>query len=230
MEVLLGSKDQSLMSRDALDLVCPLPGNLDSGLDGLRAGVHGESHVVAEHGVDLFGPLGEHIVVEGAGAEGEPAGLLGEGLDELGVAVALVDSTVGGEEIDVVLALGVPDVDARGLGEDDGERVVVVCSKFVLRLDGALCGRGVESRVGGSAVASRGGVCVGCHGCVRLRLVVVLYLVGVGRGSLMDWQCGRSLEEEQDEELGEEMRRGISARLDTRRHDTKGRARVVSSY
>lgn len=175
MEVLLGSKDQSLVGRNALDLVCPLPGDLDGSLDGLGARVHGESHVVAEHGVDLFGPLGEDIVVEGTGAEGEPAGLLGESLDELGVAVALVDSTVGGEEIDVVFALRVPDVDARGLGEDDGERVVVVCRKFELRLDGALCGRGVESRVGGSAVASRrGGVCVRCHGCVRLGLVVVL--------------------------------------------------------
>jgi hypothetical protein len=34
--------------------------------------------------------------------------LLSEGLDELGVAVALVDGTVGGEEVEVVLALRIP--------------------------------------------------------------------------------------------------------------------------
>jgi hypothetical protein len=35
--------------------------------------------------------------------------LLGQGLDELGMAMALVHSAVCREEIEIVLALGVPD-------------------------------------------------------------------------------------------------------------------------
>lgn len=35
--------------------------------------------------------------------------MLSESLDKLGVAVALVDGTVGGEEVEIVLALRVPD-------------------------------------------------------------------------------------------------------------------------
>jgi hypothetical protein len=34
--------------------------------------------------------------------------LLGESLDKLGVAVALVDGAVSGQEVEIVLALGVP--------------------------------------------------------------------------------------------------------------------------
>jgi hypothetical protein len=43
--------------------------------------------------------------------------LLSEGLDELGVAVALVDGRVGGEEVQIMLALGIPHTGTAGTRE-----------------------------------------------------------------------------------------------------------------
>jgi len=108
MEVLLHRKDQCLILRNALDFVTPLARNLNGRLHRLGARVHGKYHVEAEELGGIFGEAGEDIIVEGATAERQPRCLLGQGLDELGVAVALVDGTVGGEEVEVVLALGIP--------------------------------------------------------------------------------------------------------------------------
>lgn len=81
--------------------------------------------------------------MEGAGGEGEAGGLVGEGFDEGGVAVTLVDGAVGGEEVEVVAPFGVPDVAARGAGEDDGEGGVVVGCVGVFCCDGCCGGGGV---------------------------------------------------------------------------------------
>lgn len=148
MKVFGNAKDQCLALLNALDLVSPLAGNLDGRLGSLSAGVHGQHHVVAEDVADLLGPLGEHIVVEGSRAQRQTGGLVDESLDKLGVAVALVDGAVGGQEVEVLLALGIPDVDALGLGEDYGQRVVVVGSELVLGGDGSIGGCGVEARSG----------------------------------------------------------------------------------
>lgn len=155
MEVVSDTEDESLAGLNALDLVRPLTGNLDGGLGSLSTSVHGQRHVVAEDIADLLRPAGEDIVVESTGAEGQAAGLLDEDLDELGVAVALVDGTVGRQEVKVVAALRVPDVDTLSLGEDNGNGVVVVSGVFVLRGNGLLGGSRVEAG-GGGAVASSG--------------------------------------------------------------------------
>ena len=81
--------------------------------------------------------------------------------------MTLVDSAVGREEVDVVLALGVPDIDALGAGEDDGEGVLVVGGVLILGSNGALGGRGVVSRRRLVAAIGAGGlVGVGSHGSV----------------------------------------------------------------
>ncbi len=49
-----------------------------------------------------------------------------EGLDDPGVAVALVDGRIGAQEIEVLLALDVPHPDPLGLADDDVQGVVVV--------------------------------------------------------------------------------------------------------
>lgn len=162
MEVVEGREDECLVLLDALDLVRPLAGNLDGRLNRLGARVHGQNHIVAKHLADLLSPLGKDVIVKGARAEGQAASLLGEGLDELRVAVALVDGAVGGQEVEVLAALGVPDVDALGAGEDDGQRVVVVGGVLVLGRNGAGGGRGVVVGGRGSGIGARG-VSVGCH-------------------------------------------------------------------
>lgn len=120
VEVLGNREHQSFTRCNLLHLVSPLARNLDGRLDSLSAGVHRQDHVIAKRRRDLLGPDGKDIVVESARAERQPASLLGQGLDQLGVAVTLVDGAVGGKEVEVVLALGIPHVHSLGAGEDDG--------------------------------------------------------------------------------------------------------------
>lgn len=152
MEVLRNTKDPGFVLGNALDLVGPLASKLDGRLDSLGTSTHGQTHVVAKDVANLLGPLGEDIVVESARAQGEAASLLGESLDELGVAVTLVDGTVGREEVEVLAALRVPDIDTLGAGKDNGKRMVVVSGELVLGSNGAL-GRGrVDSGLGAVGV------------------------------------------------------------------------------
>lgn len=109
VEVLLYREDQRLVLRDTLDFVSPFARDLDGRLNRLGASVHGKDHVEAEQLGGILCKAREHIVVESATAQSQPRGLLSEGLDKLGVAVTLIDGAVGGEEVEVVLALGVPD-------------------------------------------------------------------------------------------------------------------------
>lgn len=64
VEVLLDRENESLVLRDPLDLVSPFARNLDSGLDSLCAGVHGQDHVETEERRCVLGEAWEHIVVE----------------------------------------------------------------------------------------------------------------------------------------------------------------------
>ena len=158
MEVVLGAEDQSLALLDALDLVRPLPGNLDGRLDCLGASVHRQHHIIPKHLLHLLGPLGKDIVVERARAEGQSARLLGERLDELRVAMPLVDGAVGGEEVEVVTVLRIPDADTLGAGEDDGQGVVVVGGELGLGCDSGGGGGGVEAGIGGDVAGGGSGV------------------------------------------------------------------------
>jgi hypothetical protein len=54
---------------------------------------------------------------------------------DLGVAVSLVDGGVCGEEIEVALAVGVPQEAALALVQHDGQWVVVVGTELVLAVD-----------------------------------------------------------------------------------------------
>lgn len=164
MEVIRCAKHTGLALGHSLDLVSPLTGNLDGGLDGLGTRVHGQYHVIAEGIADFLGPNGEDVIVECARSECDSASLLGKGLDQLWVTVALVDSTVGREKIEVVLALGIPHVDPLGPCEDDGQRVVVVCCVLVLGRDGRRRRGCVVPAVGSIGLAIRDAVfCVWRH-------------------------------------------------------------------
>ena len=69
--------------------------------------------------------------------------LLAERFHEFGVAMALVDSGVCRETIDIMLSFGVPNARALCASEDNWERVVVVGCIFVLGLDCAGGGGGM---------------------------------------------------------------------------------------
>jgi hypothetical protein len=89
------------------------------------------------------------------------------------MAMALIDSAVGREEVYVMLSLGIPNISTLGAGKDDGEGVVVVCGVFMFGLDRSGCGGGMVpglwlerwgSRLESAAIGIDGAVSVWCHG------------------------------------------------------------------
>lgn len=158
VEVILSTQDDSLVLGNALDLVTPLAGDLDASLDRLGTSVHGHNHVEAEVAGDELGKAREDIIVESAGAQSEAGSLVNQSLDQLGVAVALVDGGVGGEEVQILLSLGIPHGGTLSARKDNGQWVVVVSSIFIFSLNGLGGGGRVvgESAVGG-AVGGHGG-------------------------------------------------------------------------
>ncbi len=84
-----------------LDGLAPLARGFEGGLDGFDAGVHGQGHLEAGEVVEVAVEERELVVAEGAGGEGDLLGLLDHGCEDGGVAVALVDGGVGGEEVEV---------------------------------------------------------------------------------------------------------------------------------
>ena len=53
-------------------------------------------------------------------------GLVAHSLDNLRVAVALVDSAVGREKVEILLTLAVPHKSALTFGKDNGQRMIVM--------------------------------------------------------------------------------------------------------
>ena len=166
MEIVLGTDNQRLVLWDSLNLISPLARDLDARLDGFSTGVHGQDHVITKELGDELGEPGKHIVVEGAGAEGQPRRLVAKRSYQLGVAMALVDGGVGGQEVEVVVALGIPGGGSLGTREDDREGVVVMRSEIMLLLDSFLSRRGV---VAGSTSRTHGGDDVVCGAEQRKR-------------------------------------------------------------
>lgn len=138
MKVIFHAQHNSFSLSNALDLIRPLPSDLDTSLDGLSTSVHRQHHIISKVLRDKLGEFRENIIVEGARAQRQRRGLLNEYLDEFGVAVALVHGGIGRQEIEILLALGIPNFRALGPGNHDGQRVVVVGGILALGLDGSV--------------------------------------------------------------------------------------------
>ena len=123
--------------RDPLDLVAPLPGRLDRGLDRLGAGVHRQHPLRASRARRGPAELAEPVVAEGAAGQRQPVELLAGGRDEPRVAVAEVERRVGGERVEVAAPVDVLDPGALAAADDHRQR-------------GRSCGRRIRSsRPGG---------------------------------------------------------------------------------
>jgi len=77
MEVFRDAQHYGLVLWDPFDLVAPFPRNLYGCFHRLRSGVHGQDHVKPKVLGHELGEFGEDIVVEGSGAQGQSARLLG---------------------------------------------------------------------------------------------------------------------------------------------------------
>ena len=73
--------------------------------------------------------------MESPGSLRDLVGLIDEGLDDFGVAVALIRGGVPGQEIEVPFALDVPNVDALSLGHDHWQRSVVVANSLLVQVN-----------------------------------------------------------------------------------------------
>jgi len=126
VEVTGAGNDEGLVLGDSLFGVAPGADELDGGFDGFSTSVHEERTFVSGGLAEVLGEVTKLVVVEGTRAEGEAVELLLGGGDDPLVTVAVVDGTVTGEEIEVLVAFGVPDVDTLTAGDDDGHGGVVV--------------------------------------------------------------------------------------------------------
>lgn len=120
MEVVLSTQDNGLVLWDALNLVSPLPGDLDTSLHSLRTGVHRQDHVKTKELGDKLRKPGENVIVEGAGTKSQSRGLFNQRFDQLGVTVTLVDGRVGRKEVEVVTAFWIPDGGSLSASKDYG--------------------------------------------------------------------------------------------------------------
>lgn len=92
-------QDAGLAIGNALDVVTPPTGELDGRLATFDARIHGQDAVVAKEVGDKLGVFSERVVVKGTTREREFGGLVDQGLDNLGVAMPLIDGRVGGKEL-----------------------------------------------------------------------------------------------------------------------------------
>ncbi len=138
VEVVGAGDDLGPVLGHALLLVAPLAGRLDGRLHGLGPRVHRQDHLVAGQLAELLGQERPLVVAEGPRGQRQLLGLVRQGLDDPGMAVALVDGRIGAQEIQVLPALDVVHPDALGLGDDDVQGVVVVGPVQVLDGDEVL--------------------------------------------------------------------------------------------
>ena len=150
MKVAGADDDFGLALGNSLDLVAPLARGFEGGFDGLGAGVHREDHVIAGEVVEIFAEQGELVVAEGARGKGDFGGLLVEGGQDFWMAMALVDGGIGGQAVEITLAVDVVHPDTLGTLDDDVERVIIVRSMLVFQLNQVM-GAGVS-------------LCLGHHG------------------------------------------------------------------
>jgi len=101
----------------------PLAGELEEALVGFGAGVAEEDLAAEGESGNLLGQPGLELVVEQVRAVHQRAGLLGDGGDDGGMAVADVVDGDAGHEIEVFLAGVVPDGHARAAHEGEPGRV-----------------------------------------------------------------------------------------------------------
>ena len=126
VEIAVERHDDRLVSGHALDLVAPLAGGLDRRFHRLRAGVHRQHHLHARELRELGAEQAELVMVEGPADQGHPVQLPLRGSDQGRVAVAEVQRGVRREHVQVPAAAGIGDPGPLGLGDHDGQRVIVV--------------------------------------------------------------------------------------------------------
>ena len=108
VKIIGADDDLGLPVRHPLHLIAPFAHRLDRTFHRFGAAVHRQHLVGAGQRRDLFVEEGQLVVVKGARRQCQPARLLHHRGQDLRMAVALIHRGIGGEAIEVAMALRVP--------------------------------------------------------------------------------------------------------------------------
>mmetsp|Transcript_21210 Transcript_21210/g.35104 ORF Transcript_21210/g.35104 Transcript_21210/m.35104 type:complete len:335 (+) Transcript_21210:255-1259(+) len=95
-KVVIGKEDLGLIGSNALDFVSPFACQLDGRFATLHASIHGKHAIVSKVLCHEFRVRAQGVIVKGAGCERQRFSLFRQGGNDFGVAVALIDSRIGG--------------------------------------------------------------------------------------------------------------------------------------
>src|SRR5690606_12857735 len=168
VEVAVGHDDGGAVGRDALDLVAPLAGYFEPGLDRLGAGVHGQDEVLARQRGEIANERAQHVVVESAAGQRQPVELGLDRRDDLRVPMPEVEGGVRGQTVEIAAAFDVGDPGALRVCRHDGQRVVIVRGMLLDEGDRLVATAGLSFHEHSSAVIGDGvnGACGRCSSSV----------------------------------------------------------------
>ena len=138
MEIVFANNDLLLAVFHAFDLGAPAAGSLQSGLNGLGAGVHGQNHVLAGGMAQGFIKIAQDGVVESAAGQSYFIQLiLGRGHD-LRVTVSEIVSGVSGQHVIILASFRIVYFGAFRLDDDHILGMIVMSAVFVGLVDDLL--------------------------------------------------------------------------------------------
>ena len=152
VKIIFADDDFGLPAGNSLLRVAPLARGLDRGFHGLGAGVHGQRHLVARQVVQFLIEQRELRIAKRARGERDLAGLFDQSGEQFRVAVALVDSGIGGQAIQIALPFHVVDPDTFAALDHHVERVIVVRAVSIFQRDEVLCSQQLHFRSGHTCI------------------------------------------------------------------------------
>ncbi len=134
MKIVRCTNDLSLVLGYSLDRIAPLPGRLHRGLNGFHSGIHRQRTFVTGDIMQEFIECRKLVVAKCPARQGDEFGLFDERFENGRVAMSLVDGRIGGQAIEIFLAVDVGHPDSLPLVYHHVERTVVM--RAVLFLEG----------------------------------------------------------------------------------------------
>ena len=155
VEVVRHHHDLGVFLGYALDVIPPAARHLDRSFNGLNTGVHRQDALHAGQCCKIPTEGANLVVVKGATGQREPIKLGARGLDQSRMPVAEVECGVGGQAVEVAVAVDVAHPASIAMRSDHWKRVVIVRRKCLGQFDLAGASRHCPSQGGLLSCVSR---------------------------------------------------------------------------
>ena len=119
----------------ALYLIATFAGGFKGAFDGFGAAVHGQNLMRAGQGADVFIEQRQLIVAERPRRQGQFRHLIGQRLENLWMAMALIDVGIGGQAIQIPGAIVILHPNAFAAGENNVERLINMGAQLIFNAD-----------------------------------------------------------------------------------------------